>query len=156
MLYYRRCEGRNSSFFRKKKTQFQRKIICARWLPCEFKNICLVRKNFFLFVICLPAVLLAQHGMIDKSFGKNGFAIAPGDYTLYNPGTPSMVIQPDGKILTVATKDDHEEREDDVNIHIIVNRFTAKGFPDSSFNNKGFLIIKYKDAFTWGRAIGLQ
>ncbi len=95
-------------------------------------------KNFYhqlLTVCCLlfiSACAFAQPGVLDITFGNKGKVITPIPDSSHITSSPwSMIIQPDGKILTAgATKIG-------TRTPIVLVRYTANGSLDNSFGTQG-------------------
>lgn len=113
-----------------------------------------MRKLILLFAFFFPTFFaFAQKGIPDNSFGKMGIPeLEQGNISFNYP--PKMIIQPDGKILQVATIGFNKVKDDDLGI--IVTRFNKNGTPDLQFNNKGYTVIRYNNGINFGMAIGLQ
>jgi len=86
------------------------------------------------------------NGMIDAGFGNNGMVFL-NDQSLYSPPA-SLIIQPDGKILSVGSLNDQSNSSD-----FLLLRFNADGTPDTNFGTNGKVvtaITNIKDTATAG------
>jgi uncharacterized delta-60 repeat protein len=91
-----------------------------------------------IFVLILATNALAADGILDLTFGTNGVVITDlgGD----SDSARSVLIQPDGKILVLATQ----------GLSPVLMRFNANGSVDSDFGVNGKLTVNFRDA------VGLQ
>lgn len=113
----------------------------------------------------LPALaLFDQHGRLDPAFGEGGVQVIrlPGNLSQgvrdpwLPPGVPGaeacdVQVQADGRILLLAN---HQYEFAD---HVgIVIRLTAQGELDSSFNGRGFVMVRHLLLNTWLSSLLLQ
>ncbi|WP_085586910.1 MULTISPECIES: hypothetical protein [unclassified Pseudomonas] len=113
----------------------------------------------------LPALALFDcHGRPDGAFGEDGRQVVrlPGDLSMGSrdswlpPGVPGaeacdVALQPDGRILLIANH--HFELADHAGILI---RLTPGGQPDSTFNGRGFVMVRHLLLNTWLSSLLLQ
>ncbi|MBV4458220.1 hypothetical protein KVG96_09690 [Pseudomonas sp. COR58] len=113
----------------------------------------------------LPALALFDgHGRPDVAFGEDGRQVVrlPGDLSMGSrdtwlpPGVPGaeacdVALQPDGRILLIANH--HFELADHAGILI---RLTPDGRPDSTFNGRGFVMVRHLLLNTWLSSLLLQ
>lgn len=113
----------------------------------------------------LPALaLFDQHGRPDQGFGDNGRCVVrlPGDLSLGTrdgwlpPGMPGteacdVCVQEDGRILLLANH--HFELADHVGLLI---RLDTDGSLDSTFNGRGFVIVRHLLMNTWISSLMIQ
>jgi uncharacterized delta-60 repeat protein len=67
-------------------------------------------------------------GTIDESFGEHGYGYLTGDFQVTDDEQVQIVVQNDGKILTIGRWKPHEH---------VVARFLSNGVPDSSYGSNG-------------------
>jgi uncharacterized delta-60 repeat protein len=75
-----------------------------------------------------------NNGNMDSTFGNNGVVIDSFFHTQHDEIT-SLVLQPDGKIITVGRSDSF------TTFYMNAARYLADGKPDSSFGNYGQLLL---------------
>ncbi|MCX2899568.1 hypothetical protein [Pseudomonas mandelii] len=113
----------------------------------------------------LPALAMFDHvGNPVRAFGENGRCVVrlPGNLAVglrdawLPPGVPGaeacdLRLQPDGRILLLANH--HFELADHVGLLICLNH---NGSLDSSFNGRGFVIVRHLLMNTWLSSLLLQ
>jgi len=99
-------------------------------------------------VVCFPGGASADPGDLDPSFGSGGKVRV--SLSGRNDSAVRMVVQDDGKIVTIGTGDRGNERD------LLLARFLADGSVDESFGDRGRVFFGFKEKTERGAAIALQ
>lgn len=98
----------------------------------------IVMKKITLLLLAAPffgsPVLFAQNEFHDATFGVNGLLAVSGSGN-GESDFKTIVLQPDGKLLTAATFHDHGP-----NPRYVINRYTVNGAVDGTFGENGFIV----------------
>ncbi|MEU8530963.1 calcium-binding protein, partial [Streptomyces sp. NPDC048629] len=115
--------------------------------PCRAVRIGALIATSMALVLSLPGVATAAPGDLDPSFGGDGvvnIAVAPSEFN------EDVLVQPDGKILTLSSGEDPEIPSD-----FYLLRRNADGSPDTTFGNGGVVVTDFGGSADEARGMGL-
>jgi uncharacterized delta-60 repeat protein len=88
-------------------------------------------------------------GSLDQTFGGSGIVVVPLDPN--GDGLSSVVLQPDGKIVTAGSS-----IHNNFTVGCTLARFNANGTLDQAFGNGGSVLFNFGDSAAEGNAVVLQ
>ncbi|MCB9297635.1 MAG: T9SS type A sorting domain-containing protein [Lewinellaceae bacterium] len=88
-------------------------------------------------------------GILDDTFGENGYIIADTDF--HTEIGRAVALQPDGKIIVATTADNST-----TSWKLLISRFHADGTLDSSFGAEGFQLVSFGEDKKFLTSMALQ